>query len=70
VLTHTSFDPGALVRLLISVGDRVVRAEARVVYENDRPDGRRETGLEFLRLTDSDRTLLANLLDADRQGRA
>ena len=63
LLTRTALGPDSLVRLLIAVGDHVVRAEARVVYENERPDGRHETGVEFMRLTEGDRALLEGLLE-------
>ena len=64
LLTRTALGPDTLVRLLIAVGDHVVRAEARVVYENARSDGRHETGVEFIRLTEGDRALLKSLLQS------
>ena len=52
----------SLMRLFISAGGRVVHADARVAYERPRHDGRFEVGVEFLRLSPTDRAHLRALV--------
>src|SRR5436305_5911502 len=49
---------GARMELLIALGGRVVKTDARVVYERRLADERHEIGVEFLRLAPSDRALI------------
>jgi hypothetical protein len=52
---------GSLMELLISVQGKVIRTDARVAYEITK--GREhQVGVEFLRLTPSDRALLSSLV--------
>ena len=53
---------GSLLEVMIALEGRVVRADARVVYEIPRPDLRHEVGVEFLRVSNDDRALLASLV--------
>ena len=53
---------GSLLEVLISLEGRVVRTDARVVYEIPRQDLRHEVGVEFLRVSNGDRALLASLV--------
>jgi hypothetical protein len=53
---------GSLLEVMIALEGRVVRADARVVYEIPRHDLRHEVGVEFLRLSSDDRALLASLV--------
>lgn len=46
---------GSLTDVLIALGDRVVRADGRVVWEVEREPGRHEVGVEFLRISRDDR---------------
>jgi c-di-GMP-binding flagellar brake protein YcgR len=49
---------GARMELLIALGGRVVKTDARVVYERRRSDERHEIGVEFLRIAPADRDLI------------
>lgn len=49
---------GSRMELLIALGGRVVKTDARVVYERRRADARHEIGVEFLRLAPADRDLI------------
>lgn len=53
---------GALTDLLIALGDRVVRADGRVVWELERGPGRHEVGVEFLRISRDDRAHIESLV--------
>lgn len=53
---------GSLALVLISLGDRVVQADGKVVYENPRRDGALEVGVEFLRLRSEDRQTIEQLV--------
>ncbi len=49
---------GSQMELLIALGGRVVKTDARVVYERRRSDLRHEIGVEFLHLAPADRDLI------------
>jgi c-di-GMP-binding flagellar brake protein YcgR len=49
---------GTSVELLISVPGRVIKAQGRIVWENERASGEVEIGVEFLRITPEDRRAL------------
>jgi len=49
---------GSEMELLIALGGRVVKTDARVVYQRRRSDQRHEIGVEFLQLTPADRDLI------------
>lgn len=53
---------GSLTDVLIALGDRVVRADARVVWEEERGPGRHEVGVEFLRISPDDRALIESVI--------
>jgi hypothetical protein len=53
---------GSLLEVLIALEGRVVRTDARVVYEIPRADLRHEVGVEFLRVSAGDRALLESLV--------
>ncbi len=54
---------GQLLELMVSVRGRVLRADGRVVYCNEREDGRWEAGIEFLRISDDDLRAIAALFE-------
>jgi len=58
LLAEDALGSGARMELLIALGGRVVKADARVVYEQRRSDQRHEIGIEFLRLAPADRDLI------------
>jgi hypothetical protein len=62
IVSKTSVGAGSLLSLMISVGGRVVKTEARVVYELEKGPREFHVGVEFLRLLPSDRELLTTLL--------
>jgi c-di-GMP-binding flagellar brake protein YcgR len=49
---------GTAVELLISLPGRVIKAQGRVVWENERASGAFEVGVEFLRINPEDRRIL------------
>ena len=49
---------GALLELLISLGDAAIEAKGRVLYEIAREDGMVEIGVEFLEVPEADREAL------------
>lgn len=53
---------GSLTDILIALGDRVVRADGRVVWEAERSPGRHEVGVEFVRISYDDRTHIESLV--------
>ena len=53
---------GSLLEVLIAMEGRVLRTDARVVYEIPREDLRHEVGVEFLRVSPGDRVLLEDLV--------
>ena len=55
---------GRLLELMVSVKGRVVRADGRVVYCQERDDGRWEAGIEFLRISQEDRSAIASLFES------
>jgi hypothetical protein len=54
---------GASLELLIAVEGGVISARGRVVYQNDLPDGRRDIGVEFTALDDTDAERIAGLFE-------
>jgi hypothetical protein len=64
---------GTTVELMIAIEHEVVRARCRVVYETEMPDGRFETGVEFIdALSEEDERRIEELIahGADRGGTA
>ena len=61
-LSEQSLGFGSLLEVLIALEGKVVRTDARVVYEIPRQDLRHEVGVEFLRISNDDRGLLASLV--------
>lgn len=55
------FDTGSYLDVLIAVHATVVKALCKVVYQKDAPEGRFETGVEFVQISDTDRKLLETL---------
>jgi len=53
---------GSLTDVLIALGERVVRADARVVWEAERTPGRHEVGVEFLRISRGDRAHIESIV--------
>lgn len=53
---------GALTDVSIALGDRVIRADARVVWELERAPGRHEVGVEFVRISHDDRAHIESLI--------
>lgn len=62
-LSDEEFAQGSIVRVGITVGSKVISAKARVAYQIPAPDGKYETGLEFLDLGAADRAILEDLVD-------
>ena len=60
LLADESLGSGSLLEVLIAFDGRVVRTDARVVYEIPRSDSRLEVGVQFLRLDPTDRALIAS----------
>jgi hypothetical protein len=56
---------GALMEMLISFRDGVARTDGRVVWERQRSSEEVEVGVEFLRLSATDRRLVSALLPAE-----
>lgn len=61
-VSQEAVEAGSSVELLISVGGRVVKTQARVAWENPRPQGGYEVGVEFLSVAPKDRHVLEVLL--------
>ncbi|MFI5143809.1 MAG: PilZ domain-containing protein [Thermoanaerobaculales bacterium] len=61
---EASLGVGSVVELLISLPSRVLKARARVVYENAAKPGGVEVGVEFLDVSAEDRLALDALLAA------
>jgi len=55
---------GALTDVLIALHGRVVRADARVVWETERGPGRHEVGVEFLRISRDDRAHIETVVSS------
>lgn len=53
---------GSLTDVLIALGDRVVRADGRVVWEQERGPGLHEVGVEFLRISQDDRAHIESVI--------
>ncbi len=58
LLAEDGLGYGARMELLIALGGRVVKTDARVVYERRLSDERHEIGVEFLRVAPADRDLI------------
>ncbi len=61
---HEPLGAGTRVELLISLPHRVIRAEARVVWEDVKQPGRVEVGVEFLGISPKDKRALDEALAA------
>ena len=55
---------GSLMELHIALGERVVRADSRVVYEREHGQGEHEVGVEFLRMSPADRAYVESVVAA------
>ncbi len=60
---------GSLMELLIALGERVVRADSRVVYEIEH-GSEHEVGVEFLRMSPADRAYVQSVVAAQCAGSA
>lgn len=60
-VSTTSIGLGARVEILIRVRDRVIRAKARVVWEQSSSNKQYEVGVEFLNVAPADRLTLETL---------
>ena len=58
-----SVGEGAVVELMIALGDRYVMAVGRVVYEIAHRDGTFEEGVKFLRIAPEDRHALESVVE-------
>lgn len=56
---------GTTIEILISVRGTVVKARGRVVYQNERPDGKAEVGVEFVDISESDRRIINALVEVE-----
>jgi len=63
LILEDSFEEGSMIIVHIAVRDRIVKAEARVVYQNESEQGRFETGVEFIDIDDRDRKAIAELFE-------
>jgi len=69
MFTHeSSLGVGSTIELLISLPRRVLKARARVVYENAAKPHGMEVGVEFVAVSAEDRHLLDALLTASPAG--
>jgi hypothetical protein len=59
-----SYGVEAPLELLINVGGRMVSVVGRVAYENDRLDGSKEIGVEFLSIAPEDRKVIEDLFQS------
>ena len=62
-LSDESLGVDSHVKVMITVGSKVITSHARVAYERELTDGKLETGLEFLDLGAADRAILEELVD-------
>jgi PilZ domain len=53
---------GSLAEVVIALGERTVKADARVAWESDRGPDRHDVGLEFLRISREDRASISALV--------
>ena len=67
VMVDRHLHRGTLVQILVRVGDQVVDALGRVVYELRKGEAV-EAGIEFLYLSEPDRRRLESVLASDRNG--
>lgn len=67
-VSRASLGYGSLMELLIALEGRVVKTDARVVYEHPKGDDRLEVGVEFLRVSATDRALIESLVARKRHG--
>ena len=67
----TALGFGSLAQVVIALGERTIKADARVAWESTRGEDRHEIGLEFLRISREDRASIADLVAeaATRPGR-
>lgn len=57
----SSFGPGSVLEVLISIKSWVVKATGRVVYEIPRDDSALEVGMEFIEISPADKAVLETL---------
>jgi hypothetical protein len=62
-VSDESFNEGQIVKVMITVGSKVIAAKARVAYQQKLDDDRMETGLAFVELGAADRAVLEDLID-------
>lgn len=61
---------GCLVETLISFREGLARTDGRVVWEHPRESGKVDVGVEFLRITPTDRRRVAHLIREQRAAEA
>jgi|ERR1051326_7321123 hypothetical protein len=67
VISSERMGAGSTLELLIAVEGGVITARARVVYENELPDGRFDVGVEFLDLSQDDAWRIQQVLENPRE---
>lgn len=66
IVTDEAFEDGAVLELLISASQRVVKTRARVVYCIQQDEETWHTGVEFLHVAPEDAPILESLLKRSR----
>jgi hypothetical protein len=61
-VSEESLGFGSLMELSIAVQGRVVKTDSRVVYEISRSPTEHQVGVEFLRISQTDRTFIETLI--------
>jgi hypothetical protein len=67
-VSETPVNRGALIELLISVSGRVVKTEGRVVWSEEKGPREFHVGVEFVKLSPSDRHTLSKLFQEAKSG--
>lgn len=60
--SRESFEPGAVIELVVTLYRKVLRATGRVAYARPTENGELEIGVEFLQVPDADRKMLEEVL--------
>lgn len=58
-----AFSDGQIVKVMITVGSKVIAAKARVAYQQPLENDRYDTGLAFVELGAADKAILEELID-------
>jgi len=61
--SQSSFGPGTLLDLLLSIEGQAIQTRAQVIYELPQPDGTYHVGAEFCDIPALDRALLQQFLE-------